>query len=304
MVWKYVLETPMEKSKKEEKPKKGENMKIFKSKIFIICLAIALFLSILFATLSAMGIKNPVSDAVNILLMPLRLALNKANEALLGYEKYFSSLESLYDENISLREEIDRLEGEIADAEAAKEENERLRSYLDMKKKYHDYSMLDALIIGRESESYATFFTLDRGSRDGVEVGMPVIVREGLVGSVCEVGGSWCRVRVLTEASAAVSVYVKRSGESGVLCGDIAQSSEAGCTLRYLSEDADIEVGDLIYTSGEGSVYPGGIFVGEVVEVTTDELLRARSARVKAAVEPDKLKYLLIVTSFDKGDDE
>ncbi len=277
-------------------------MKIFKNKVFIVCVAIALFFSILFAVLSVMGIKNPVSDAVNIVLMPLRLAANKANEALEGYGKYFSSLEGLYKENASLREEIDRLEGEIAEGNAAKEENERLRDYLDMKKAYPDYSMLDALIIGRESESYATFFTLDRGSRDGVKVGMPVIVEEGLVGSTCEVGESWCRVRVLTEASASVSVYVKRSGESGVLSGDIAQSADATCTLNYLSENADIEVGDLIYTSGEGSVYPGGIFVGEVIEVTTDEFLRSKSAKVKAAVELDELKYLLIVTSFDKGE--
>ncbi len=291
-------------AKKQKKPKKGENMKIFKNKVFIVCIAIALFLSILFAVLSVMGIKNPISDALNIVLMPLRLAANKANEAIEGYGKYFSSLEALYDENISLREEIERLEGEIADGYAAKEENERLRSYLDMKKSYPDYSMLDALIIGRESESYASFLTLDRGSRDGVEVGMPIIVKEGLVGSVCEVGESWCRVRILTEASASVGVYVKRSGESGVLSGDIAESKDAICILKYLSEDADIEVGDRIYTSGEGSVYPGGIFVGEVTEVTTDELLRTKIAKVKATVEPDKLKYLLIVTSFERGDDE
>ena len=169
-------------------------MKIFKNKFFIIALSIAIFISILTATLSLMGQTGPIRDAINTVTLPFRYVGLKFNEAIEGFSKYFQSIDALNEENSSLREEIAELESSLADMEATKDENARLREYLDVKKTYPDFSLADALIIGTESENYSTFLTLDRGYGDGVEVGMPVIVKSGLVGSVCEVGYSWCRV--------------------------------------------------------------------------------------------------------------
>ncbi len=279
-------------------------MKIFKNKFFVIILSIAVFLTILTATLSLMGQTDPIKNAVNTLTLPIRYAADALSRAFDGYIAYFKAIEDYKAENDSLLAEIESLEGELADKDAAIEENRRLRDYIEMKQKYSDFKLTDALIIGREGEGYATFFTLDKGKNDGVDIGMAVMVEAGLVGSVCDAGDDWSRVRVLNEASASAGAYVQRSGELGVLSGDITFKDTGYCTLKYLPESADIIEGDLIFTSGEGSVYPGGIYIGRVLSVESDGFSRTKSATVECAVRLDSLKYVVVITGYESGDGE
>ncbi len=274
-------------------------MKIFKNKFFIIALSFAVFFIILVSVLSVMGQTGVIKDAINGVAMPFRYIGGKINESIDGFSRYFETIDSLVEENEDLKTEIDRLQSELADADAAKSENERLREYLDIKKTYPDFEMLDALIVGREGDNTTMFFTLDRGQGDGVDVGMPVIVTGGVVGSVCEVGRDWCRVRVLIEASANAGVYIERSGEIGVVSGDITLSLKNQCRLNYLSENADVEIGDLVYTSGQGSVYPRGLLIGRVSEVGVDANKRQKTAIVDIEFNVGELKYVMIITDFD-----
>ena len=128
---------------------------------------------------------------------------------------------------------------------------------------------------------------------------MPVINEVGLVGNVCEVGYSWCKVRLLSEASSGAGAYIKRSGASGILSGVVPNKDGVTCVLEYLTEDADIVVGDIVYTSGSGSSYPRDIYVGKVVSVEVDKYLRTKVATVRCAVDPDSLDYLMIVTGYE-----
>lgn len=274
-------------------------MNIFKNKFFIIALSVAVFFVILVSVLSIMGQAGAIKNALNTVSMPFRYVGTKISEAFEGFSNYFESMDSLLDENESLRDEINRLEGELADKEATKDENARLREYIEVKKTYPDLKLLDALIVGREGDNKTTFLTLDSGTADGVEVGMPIIVSGGLVGSVCEVGDVWCRVRVITESSAGTGAYVARSGEIGIVSGDIGFGVDNKCIMKYLPEDADVKAGDLIYTSGIGSVYPRGLLIGRVESVDVDEFARQKVATVKAAVDADSLRYVMIVTDYE-----
>ena len=282
----------------------GIDMKFFKNKFFIAALSIAIFLAILTATLSIMGVTDPAKDVINTLSVPFRYASVAIGDSIDGYKKYFSAIDKLYEENKELKEEINRLEGELADANGVREENERLKDYLGIKKLYPNFELTEALIIGSESENYMTVMTLNKGRNHGIDVGMAVIVSEGLVGSVCEVGSNWCKVRALPEASASVGAYVKRSGEIGIVSGDIALKGRGECYLEYLSADADVEVGDTLYTSGIGSVYPEGLLIGEISEVRTNNSLRTKEATVSLAVDFNSLKYVLIITDFTVSEKE
>lgn len=273
-------------------------MRIFKNKFFIIVLSVAIFFVILVSVLSLMGQTGVIKNALNTASMPFKYIGVKISEAFDGFRNYFESIDSLVDENDSLRDEIDRLESELTDMQATKDENARLREYLEVKKTYPDYKLLDALIVSREGDNNTTFLTLDRGKIDGVKVGMPIIVSGGLVGSVCEVGDNWCRVRVITESSAGTGAYVSRSGEIGIVSGDVSLGINNQCMLKYLPEDADIVAGDLIYTSGQGSVYPRGLLIGKVLSVGIDEFARQKTAVIEAAVDADELRYVMIVTDF------
>ncbi len=260
-----------------------------------------MFLTILTAVLSLMGQTDPIKNTLNTLTVPFRYAASSISDAMDGFSGYFKAIEDYQAENESLRAENESLRAEISDGEAAREENARLRRYLEMKEKYSSFKLTEALIIGKEGEGHATFFTLNKGKNDGVDVGMAVMVAEGLVGSVCDAGDTWSRVRVLNEASASAGAYIHRSGEVGVLSGDIVYKDTGHCTLKYLSEEADVEVGDLVYTSGEGSVYPGGIFIGVVTGVDTDGFSRTKTATVECAVKLDELKYVVVITGYESG---
>lgn len=274
-------------------------MKFFKNKFFIILLSIAVFAAILTATLSIMNVTDPIKDLANTVATPFRALGNTIKESFEGYSKYFSTINKLESENNALESEIDLLESQLADANAIREENERLRDYLEIKKTYPDFKIIEALVVSRESENLTSIFTLNKGKRDGVKLGMPILVGDGLVGSVCEVGSDWCRVRAVSEASASAGAYISRSGELGIIDGDISLKDTGNCYLRYLNADADVEIGDIVYTSGTGSVFPRDLLVGKVTEIKTNTHLRTKEAVVELAVDFTDLKYVLIVTDFD-----
>ena len=274
-------------------------MKLFKNKFFIIALSITLFVTILTATLSIMGQTGPLKNALNVISTPFRYVGIKIRESFDGFSRYFTAIEDMDKENEELRAKVSELERSLADKEAILIENKRLREYLDFKKTYPHLEITEAVILSTSSENYMTVFTLNKGTGDGIALGMPVIVEDGVVGSVCEIGYNWCRVRALTEASAAAGAYIPRSGAVGVVDGDISLKDTGCCILGYLLPDADVLVGDLVYTTGEGSVYPKDLLIGRVVSVETDGYLRTKTAYVECAVDFNSLRYVMIITDFE-----
>ncbi len=246
-----------------------------------------------------MGLGNIVTNGINTLLYPIRWCGAKISEGLGGFSLYFGKMGDLIDENQSLREENESLRENEIYYNAVADENARLREYLEIKKIYSDFEFSDALIISRGSESYMTIITLNRGSADGIEVGMPVITRLGLVGSVIEVSLNSCKVRTIIEDRGACGAYITRSGEIGIIEGDITYKDRGICSLNYLSQNADVEVGDIVYTSGAGSVFPRDIPVGRVTKVTENAYDRTKSAEIECFVDFQDLTYVMIVTSFE-----
>lgn len=274
-------------------------MKIFKNKFFIVALSVAILVTVLFSALSVMGKDDIVKNAANVVATPFRYIVMKIGEAIDGFDRYFTNIEELYRENESLRDEIDSLSAALENERGAAEENERLKKYLSIIEAHPDFNLLEALVTGSSGENFVTFLTLNKGSDDGVKLGMPIVNEHGLIGSVCELGYNWCRVRVVSEASSGVGAYVKRSGEVGVLSGVVPNKDGVTCILEYLDENADIEVGDPVYTSGIGSSYPRDIYIGKVTAVETDVYLRTKTATVECAVRCEDLKYVIIVTGYE-----
>lgn len=278
-------------------------MKFLKNKFFIACVSISLALIIFTSVLSAMGLQNYLADGVNTLLYPLRWCGYRIRDGFIGYTEYFRDMDDLLSENESLRQEIDSYKSELNDSQAVREENDRLREYLELKRIYSDLTLCDALIISRGSESYMTVMTLNRGSGDGIEKGMPVIVSSGLVGCVFEVGYNWCKVRTVIEDTSGVGAYIYRSGDIGIVEGDVMNKDTNYCHMNYLRENCDVTVGDMVYTSGLGSVYPRGIPIGRVVEVRENAYDRTVSAKIEVFADLSSLTYVMIVTDHDINTD-
>ncbi|MBE6548042.1 MAG: rod shape-determining protein MreC [Ruminococcaceae bacterium] len=275
------------------------NLKFFKNKFFISILCIAVALTIFSAVFSIMGVGNTAKNFIGKICAPIESGIWKMKESLKGYSLYFSDMDSLIEENKQLQKEVDELNDKLNDSQVIKEENDRLRDYISVKDAHKDFKFTEALIIGSETDNYMSIIKINKGTDNGLKINMPVIVSTGLVGSICEVGPNWANIRVICESASSVGGYISRNGETGIVQGDITYKDKGICKLTYLDMESDIEIGDLVYTSGSGSVYPGGLFIGKVASVEIDEYTRSKVATVECAVDFNKLSYVMVITDFN-----
>ena len=271
---------------------------LFKNKFFIICLSVALLISIVPAVLLAMGLGDYVSAGVQIAATPFQWCFTKIGEGIGGYSMYFRTVRDLREENRALRAELERVRNDVYDAELINRENEYLREYLAMKSEHSDFKFSAASVIGRESTSYRTVYTLSKGSLHGIEVNMPVVTEAGLIGYVTEVGPTWCRTMTVTEISSSVGAYTERTDALGIVEGDYSLRFDGECALRYIDGDSDVAVGDKVLTSGVGSIYPRGLLIGTVTSVTADPVSRTIYATVRPSADLDNLTKVMIITDF------
>lgn len=276
----------------------GFILKLIKSRFFIISLAVALLLSIVPGVLCAMGQGSYIRSALVTVATPFRWAFTKVGEGLSGFSMYFRTLEELRDENEALRAELEGYKNLVYDAELIGEENEFLSEFLGIKEEHIDFLFENATVVGRESTNYRTVYTLSKGTLHGIEVNMPIITEEGLVGHITEVGATWSKAVLITETASAVGGYIERSGVLGVVEGTYELRTEGICRMVYIEPDSDIRVGDKVLSSGMGGVYPRGILIGRVSEISVDENTRTLTALIEPSADLDSISKLMIITEY------
>lgn len=277
--------------------------KFFKSRFFIVTVCVATVLTVILSALAASGHISKLTDCVNVMLAPFSEGFGSVGIAIKGYKQYFASIDELMAENEALKNEVNDLKGLIYDAEAMKKENEFYKNFLGIKEEHPDYIFLDASIINREAGNYVSVFSLNKGTRDGIEKNMPIISENGgIVGYVSEAGVNWAKASSVIDTSSSVGVYVERTGEAGVLSGEFSLKKEGLCRINYLSGDSDVAVGDRVMTSGLGSIYPEGILVGTVERVEFDDNLRTKYAIVRPFADLTEPERVMIITGFEKND--
>ena len=272
-------------------------MRYFKNKFFIICLTVALCLTVFSVVLSATGNSWFLKDALNVIATPFRAVFNACADGITGFVDYFAEFDRLVAENEELRKENEELKGLKNDLEALKAENEWLRDFLDVKNHNASFEFEDAIVIGKASSSANRILTLNKGSMHGIEANMVVINESGLVGRVITVGLTSCEVVCIIDVSSAVGACVERSALIGIVEGYYDDSCRFSYTTGINSFD-EITVGDNIITSGKGSIYPYGIKIGTVASTIVDEASRSVIATIETAVDFDDVDRVMIIRSF------
>lgn len=270
----------------------------FKSRAFVVLLTLLIILSGIPTILTAMGQGNLVKDCVMTIVTPLMRGANSIGNSFRGFIDYFTEFDRLKAENQALSDRVAELELKVYNADLVEEENEWMRMYLGAKRANTEYSFCDANLIGSDSGGYISAFTLDRGSSSGIKVGMPVVSEVGVIGRVTEVGLTFCRVSTIINYDSSIGAYIERSGEVGLVSGDFQRRRNGLCILEYLPFGADVEVGDKVYSSGLGSVYPRGLYVGEVTEITGDPYDHTKIAVIKPAADLENITKVMILTSY------
>ncbi len=270
----------------------------FKNKFFYIITTITLIVTIVPSVFYSMGLTFVFRDAVGVVLTPMQKVFNYATDAIDGFAAYFYKFDELVEENNALKEQVSELKTQIYDSAEIEGMYIWMSDYLEMKMRHSDFEFLAAAVTGRESGNYSKVLTLDVGSGAGVELGMPVVTSEGIVGQITELGYNWCKVTTITQASSSVGAYIEHSGDSGVCVGSFELASEGLCELKYLPADTEISPGDRVLSTGFGSVYPRGLTVGYVDSVEVNPYSRSLDVRVSCAVDFSTLSRVMIITSF------
>ncbi len=179
----------------------------------------------------------------------------------------FADKDKIIDENEKLENENTELKLKVLESQRILEENESLKNMLDIKNSYKHFNMKLSNIIYREHDNWTKTFRIDIGSNDGVSLNQAVVHKDGLVGYISSVSENSSTVTTILDPSSAVSINISTINEPAMLQGDLSLKSKNQLRLDYIELDAEVSIGDMLYTSGLGSMYPSSIPVAKITEV-------------------------------------
>ena len=231
-------------------------MKNFFNKMGIWILAAAVVIVVGLSILSATG-TGLLDNIAGTIASPFRAAGAAIGNWFGSVFDKFDDVEALQKENEELRKRIAELEDANRQSITDSQENERLRTLLNLRQQRRDFTFESAKVTQYENSNWASTLTLNRGTNCGVAVSNCVVDETGaLVGVVTEVGLNWCTVATVLDTQAQFGVTVFRTGEAAVAMGDLSLMHSGKLKLSYLSGTNPPVGGDLVLTSGLGGYYP------------------------------------------------
>lgn len=189
-----------------------------------------------------------------------------------------------------LNNEVDVLRRRLFDLRELDQENLRLKGLLSFKQK-SPLRLVSARVIARSPDSWSSIVIIDKGEFNGIRRGMAVINAQGLVGRVAECADNSSKIFLANDPSQGISSIVQRSRQEGLISGCLGSN----LIMRYLPEDAQIAIGDIIITSELSQVYPKGLLVGKVINIAKEFSGLSLYAVVKPAADLSSIEEVLII---------
>lgn len=200
------------------------------------------------------------------------------------------------EDNARLASQNARLRERVRKLEELEEENRRLKRLLDLRTSVRA-DVISAQVIGKDTNEFFRIarVTLDREARN-IGLNLPVISPDGVVGTTLKVSGDTVDVRLVVDAGSGVDVVVQRTGARGFVRGT-GDETKYLCSVEYVQRTDEIEVGDVLVTSGVGRRFPKGIPVGTVTQVVKRDFGIYQQVFATPAVDFSRLEEVLIVAA-------
>ena len=195
-------------------------------------------------------------------------------------------------ENQQFKKEIGLIRRQIYEAEELYFENVRLRELLNFKEK-SVYPLTAAGVIGHDPSNLSSIIIIDKGKQQGIDQGCAVITNHGLVGRVVQAGRQTSKVLLINDINSGVAALVQRSRQKGLVSGTLTRR----VVLHYLLPDADVQVSDLVISSGLSGLYPKGILIGKVTKIQEEVSRGEIFAVIQPSANLTKLEEVLVVLS-------
>ncbi len=265
--------------------------------ILAILISIILFLVIFSYTLKTDRKLNKVESLIKdvivfsqkIVYVPFNYLSDKVSD--------FSKLKDVEKENDILNTSLDRMSSIEAENVELRRQIEKLKEELNIDYVLTDYEYLNATVVSRNIGYWYNTITLDKGSYSGVEVDMVVINAKGLIGKVISTTTFTSEVRLITTNDSNNKISVLVSDGNNKVYGLLNKYDYDTNTLKIegISNTLQVNIGDMVYTSGMGGVFPSGILIGKVNAITTDEYDLAKIINVTPSADFNDINFVSIL---------
>ena len=205
-----------------------------------------------------------------------------------------SDIVLLRQENADLSAQVAELQSQVIQLQQEVTEVEILSALLDFARAQPQNEYEAAAVIARDPSPFLQYVIINKGSDDGMRRGMPVVSDQGLVGRVSAVTANAARVQLITDPASTVNIQIQPAEVSAELKGSVTSD----LTLDLIPQDAVVQPGDLVLTSGLGGNYPANILVGQVVSVRKQATALFQQASVQSIVDFSRLEIVLIIVNF------
>lgn len=272
---------------------------LLKSKRFkaFVCIIAALLLGVMLAAVTSSN-SSPASSVFGIVMQPIQKLSATVSEKLSGLGLKFQSSGKYLEEIENLKKQLETYENELVDYEDTKNKLDSYASMLDIKEENPDYQLSPASIIGRDSLDAFYSFIIDKGSSDGVSVNDPVVYGSYVVGVVHSVKATYSVVWTILNPKVNISSIESRTRESGYTTTTAELSLDGKCMLSGLDKSTQISVGGIVSTSGIGGIYPKGLIIGRIVDITENDYDISLNAIIEPGVSITELEDIFVITDF------
>jgi len=193
-------------------------------------------------------------------------------------------------ENKLLREQLILLSLEKESMLVQSMENDRLKEMLDLKQSLQ-INLIPTKVTSMGLTANLTAITINIGSEDGVQKNDPVMTHLGVIGKVYSVSNNYSTIQLINDSDFRMGVKFIPSAETGIL----RWKSNNICEVREVYKNAEINVGDIVTTSGLSDIFPDDLPVGKVVSVVNDRIQFQKIVNVKIDERLNNLRYVFVI---------
>ncbi|MCD6153940.1 MAG: rod shape-determining protein MreC [Syntrophobacterales bacterium] len=267
--------------------------------IIVASILIVIFMTGLSLLLKPAGKTGFLKKMVLEVAIPVESMVNLSIRAIGEVWNRYLFLVGLEEENKTLKKRISSLTGAINAHRETYLQCARLRKLLNLQESSH-FQTIAAKVVGRERASVFKTILINKGTSDGLRIGLPVLAPEGVAGKIIDVSWNVSIVLLITDYNSNIDALIQDTRAQGILQGD----GSKGCVLKYVQRSEKVNVGDSVVCSGLARIFPKGLLLGTVVNADKEEIGLFQKIQIAPAVDVTRLEEVLVVLKKRNGSDE
>ena len=240
------------------------------------------------------GVLQPVFSLFKAGLSPIQSSVYDVGDKVSNFFRLLGSIRDLEDKNEELERKVRELYIDKSKIKALEKENTVLREQLDFIETRKE-EMVPAFVIDKDPSDFFVSFGVDRGSQSGVAKGMPVVISDGiLVGQIYEADDYTATILPTVDARSSINAEVVNSGARGIVSGE----HNLALVMDMIPQNKAVKPGDLVVTSGLGQLFPEGLLLGKVEEVSSSDNALFQKASIKPLFNFQDLRIVFVITNW------